>query len=365
MLRVRGTAYPDPRVKLGGFEVKVEKIQVESNALTIPITPESSIDKRLDWRFLDLRTPANALIFRVQTTLLNAMRQFWINNGYTEIFTPKLMSSPSESRAELFELPYFDTRAYLAQSPQFYKQMAQAAGFGKVFEIAPAFRADPSFTSRHATEFTSIDAEVSWIENEKDIMQMHEDLLYTSISAVLQAHQAELKQHFPTLPHPHKSIPHLPLLDARKILQSMGHTFHRADLDLDPEAERKIGTWAKEELDSDFIFITKYPASIRPFYHMKDAENPELTNSYDLLYKGVEIATGAQREHRYSTLLTQAQEKGIDPTHIEGYLDFFKYGMPPHGGFGMGAARLLMLMLGLESIKESTYLFRGPNRLTP
>lgn len=366
-LTVSGELKHDERVKLGGLEVKVATIETVAAAIPeTPIADDSSPDKRQDWRFLDLRVPKHQLVFRVQTTLEHAWRTFWVERDFIEIHTPKLMASASESRAELFELEYFETTAYLAQSPQFFKQMAQSAGFGRVFEIAPAFRADPSFTSRHATEFTSVDAELSWIDSHEDVMRMHEELLVAGITAVVEKHGAEIEREYGfTLEVPSTPFPRIPLAEAKRIVAERGYEVPRADADMDPEGERQIARYVKEEFGSDFVFLTDYDSSIRPFYHMRHEGEPGLTRSYDLIYNGVEIATGAQREHRVEVLEAQAREKGLDPDELGFYFDFFRYGVPPHGGFGMGLARVLMLMLREASIRETTYLFRGPNRLLP
>ena len=366
-LIARGALKHDERVKLGGVEVLVESIEVTAAAEPEPpIADDSSIDKRLDWRFLDLRVPRNALVFRAQTTLEHAWRTWWIERDFVEVHTPSFMSSASESRAELFELDYFDLgKAYLAQSPQNYKQMAQAAGFGKVFAITPVFRADPSFTARHATEFTSVDAEISWIDSHEDVMAMQEQLLTAGLAAVAAKHGEEIERLFGfAVEAPAVPFPRIPLAQAHAIIESRGYTVPRTDGDLDPEGERRIAAYAKEELGSDFVFLTDYPAGIRPFYHMRD-EATGLTKSYDLIYRGTEITTGAQREHRHDVLVEQARDKGLDPSGLADYLSFFKHGIPPHGGFGMGLARVLMLLFELPSIRETTYLFRGPTRLTP
>jgi len=366
-LTATGELKHDERVKLGGVEVKLETIEVAAAAIPeTPIAEDSSIDKRLDWRFLDLRRPEQNLIARVQTTFEHALRTWWIEHDFIEIHTPKLMASASESKAELFEVGYFETKAYLAQSPQFFKQMAQPAGFGKVFEIAPAFRADPSFTSRHATEFTSVDAEISWIDSHEDVMTMHEGLLVAGLTAVKERYGEQIKALFdvevtvPTTP-----FPRIPLAEAKRIVAERGYEVPRHDDDMDPEGERQISAYVKEEYGHEFVFLTDYASSIRPFYHMRHEGDPTLTNSYDLIFNGTEISTGAQREHRIEILEAQARDKGLDPEELGFYLDFFRYGVPPHGGFGMGLSRVIMLLLHLPSIREVTYLFRGPNRLLP
>lgn len=362
-----GKLEQNERVKLGGIEIQIESFEVVSAAdPETPVKPDSGIDVRLDWRFLDLRRPEQALIFKVQTTFEHAMRQVWIDRDFIEIHTPKLMASASESRAELFSLEYFDTTAYLAQSPQFFKQMAQSAGFGGIFEIGPAFRADPSFTSRHATEFTSVDCEFSWIQSHEDVMQLHEELIVAGFTAVKEKHGAEIEKLFGiSIEVPSTPFPRIPLAKAKEIVKERGYEVPRNDADMDPEGERQIHAYVKETYGHDFVFLTDYATSIRPFYHMRHADNPELTCSYDLIYRGTEISTGAQREHRLETLTAQAVEKGMNPKELQFYLDFFRYGAPPHGGFGMGLARVLMLMLEQSSIREVTYLFRGPTRLAP
>jgi nondiscriminating aspartyl-tRNA synthetase len=364
---VTGQLKHDERVKLGGIEIKLASLEVATLAIPeTPIAADSSLDKRMDWRFLDLRQPRQNLIFRIQTTFEHALRTYWIEHDFIELHTPKLMASASESRAELFEVEYFETKAYLAQSPQFFKQMAQSAGFGKIFEVGPAFRADPSFTSRHATEFTSVDSEISWIDSHDDVMQLHEDLLVAAFTAVKAKHGEEVLALFGVeVTVPSTPFPRIPLAEAKEIVKSRGYEVPRDDDDMDPEGERQIAAYVAETYGHEFVFLTDYASSIRPFYHMRHEGDPSVTKSYDLIFNGTEISTGAQREHRIDVLTEQAVEKGVDPAEIAGYLDFFRYGVPSHGGFGMGLARVLMLMLHQASIREVTYLFRGPTRLEP
>jgi nondiscriminating aspartyl-tRNA synthetase len=372
-IQVTGVVVSNPSVKLGQLEVQLQMLSIDSlSDATLPIDlfgkTETEVDKRLDWRFLDLRHPQNQLIFQVQTTVEMAMREYWISNGFVEIHTPKVMGSPSEGGAELFTLDYFGQTASLAQSPQFYKQMAMAAGMDRVFEIGPAFRADPSFTPRHSTEFTSVDMEMSWIESHNDIMAFEEAWLCHVLRIVREKHGKEIAETFgaevivPSLP-----FPKITMEEAQRLLETQGYA-PPADTkkgDLDPQGERLLCEYAREQHGHEFIFITDYPVEVRPFYHMRKQEKPSETKSFDLLWKWMEITTGAQREHRYDVLVKQANEKGIDLESIQFYLDFFKYGCPPHGGFGFGLARLLAAMLNQKSIRDVVFLHRGPNRLIP
>ena len=363
----------NPNVKLGQLEVQLQTLSVDSiSDATLPIDlfgrTETDVDKRLDWRFLDLRQPENQLIFRVQTTVEMAMREFWISNGFVEIHTPKIMGSPSEGGAELFTLEYFGQTASLAQSPQFYKQMAMAAGMERVFEIGPAFRADPSFTPRHSTEFTSVDMEMSWIESHHDIMDFEEAWLCHVLNTVKEKHGKEIMETFGVeVVVPGRPFPRATMAEAQQILRDQGY-MPPADTkqgDIDPQGERLLCEYARKEFGHEFFFVTDYPVDVRPFYHMRKDDNPTETKSFDLLWKWMEITTGAQREHRYDILVNQALEKGVSLESIQFYLDFFKFGCPPHGGFGFGLARLLAAMLNQKSIRDVVFLHRGPNRLIP
>jgi len=367
-VEITGKVVLNPVVKLGGLEVMVESVSVVSKAdALLPLGESPSIETRLDWRFMDLRTPENLFIFKIQTAAEHAMRSFWKSEGFIEIHSPKFMGSASESGAELFEVKYFDRKAYLAQSPQFYKQMAMAAGFDRVFEVGPVFRANPSFTSRHDTEFTSVDVEISWVDSHKDVMQFEEYWLRHVLQAVKTEYGEEIKVAFGTeIVVPEIPFPRVTMAEAYEILEQMGHRIERGEKgDLDPEGERLLCQHFQEKTGHEFVFVTEYPSVVRPFYHMRPEGKPNLTKSYDLLWKGLEVTTGAQREHRYDILMEQAKEKGLSLEPIQYYLDFFRYGCPPHGGYGFGLTRMLMVMLGTKSVREVTYLYRGVNRLTP
>ncbi len=362
-VRVTGVVTDNPVVSLGGLEIIPERVTVENRAATpLPVDDNTGPEGRLDWRFLDVRRrPAARLVFAVQTTVEQAMREFAYANGCTEMHTPKLMGAASESGAEVFELGYFGRSAYLAQSPQFYKQMAIAAGIDRVFEVGPVFRAEPSFTSRHATEFTGVDVELAWISDVGDVMEFEERMLAHVLAAVEAEHGEQITEHFGTkVTVPSTPFPRITMAQAHELLGRPGERD-----DLDPAGERAVSAHIAQRTGHEFAFVTSYPASVRPFYHMRPAGEPDLTCSFDLLWRGLEITTGAQREHRYDVLVSQAAEKGVGTGPLRDYLNCFRYGCPPHGGLGLGLGRLLMVLLGLDSIREATFLFRGPNRLTP
>jgi len=356
----------------GGIEITAERILVLSHAsseLPIPVVEkggeETSLQKRLDWRWLDLRKPEKELIFKVWTLMEQAFREYWIRDKYIEIHSPKLMSTPSESGAELFEVKYFDRRAYLAQSPQFYKQMAMAAGFERVFEVGPVFRANPSFTSQHDTEFTGYDAESSFISSHQDVIRGEERIIRYVLDRIKKKLGKEILAFYGrNLSVPSVPFPQVTMRQAKEILAKLRVPSEK-DGDLSPQEERALSAYIKEKKNHEFVFVTEYPIEVRPFYHMRLESNPKLTKSFDLLWNGLEITTGAQREHRYDILVAQAKEKGLKLKPIQFYLNFFKYGCPPHGGFGLGPSRMLMKVFNVNNVREVTYLYRGVKRLEP
>jgi aspartyl-tRNA synthetase len=351
-------------VKMGGKEMYPDTMRVESYANALPIKDDSEIDVKMDYRWIDLRREKNHLMLSLQTTLTAAFREFLLERDFVEIHTPKLIAAASESGSDVFEVKYFDGNAYLAQSPQFYKQMAMAAGLERIFETGPVFRAEKSYTNKHATEFTGFDLEFSYVDGCEDVMKMEEELLAYALAKVKAAHGDAIKELYGTdLEVPTLPFPRMKLADVyRELEERYGYTVP-AELhgDLTTEAERMTKQLCRDKFNHEFLFITDYDASERAFYHMRDENG--VPQGYDLIWRGVEITTGAQREHRYDVLKAQAEEKGL-AEDVKFYLEFFQYGCPPHGGFGLGIDRLTMLFLGL-SIKEVQFLFRGPNRLTP
>lgn len=369
-IKVKGKVIENPKVKLNGMEIIPSDIIVTSTSdIELPFNYKDpsnvNLDTRLDYRFIDLRNEKNLLMFRVQSTLVKYMREYLYKNKFTEIHTPKLIGAASESGSEVFEVKYFNTKAYLAQSPQFYKQMAIASGFDRVFEVAPCFRAENSNTSKHATEFTSFDVEFSYIDGVEDVMNLEAEMITYGLTNLKEELGDKIKEVFgieinvPKLP-----FPTMKLSDIYKELEERYNykVEENEKTDMTTEAEKLCKKLAHDKFNSEFLFVIDFPAEKRAFYHMRDKEGK--LQGYDLIWRGVEITTGAQREHRYEEIVKNAKEKGLGED-VKFYLEFFKYGCPPHGGFAIGIDRLTMLLLDIPSVKESMFLFRGPNRLNP
>lgn len=369
VIEVTGTLQAKPLKKndpnpVQDFELAatgVKLISLAEEELPIPVLDkadnEANLENRLDWRWLDLRREENQMIFKVWSKLEEGAREYFSKNNFIQINTPCLMSTSSETGSEVFEVKYFERKAYLSQSPQFYKQMAMASGFEKVFCMGPVFRAELSFTTRHVTEFTGWDFEISYINSHADLMDNEEGLLVSGFQKVKTDLGLEIE--VPTQP-----FPRITLAEAKKKLAAKGIKSEK-DWDFSTEEEKELGIIIKEELNHDFVFVTDYPIEARPFYHMRHEDNPGLTKSFDLLYRGLEITTGSQREHRVPVLEKQAIEKGMNLEELKDYINFFRYGCPNHGGIGMGPGRIVMKMLGLGSIKEACFLPRDVKRLNP
>lgn len=363
-VRVKGKVIENAYVKLGGIEISPEEFVIESIAENLPIDADSNIDQKMDYRWVDLRSQKNALMMKVQTKFVEGARKFLLENGFLEMHSPKIISHPSESGSDLFTLDYFGEKAYLTQSPQFYKQMAMASGLDRIFEIGPVFRAEKSFTNRHTTEFTGIDLEISWVESLEDVMQIEENMIAYAFKEVKQAYGEEIQKLFGTeLVVPTVPFPRMKMEKAIEILQDLDYDIEFGE-DFATEHEKALGEYLVKKNGHEFYFITDFPSDFRAFYQ-KRYEGTKITQSFDLYFKGMEITTGSLREHRYEQLTKQALEHGNTQENIQFYLDFFRYGCAPHGGFGIGLDRMTMLMLNLSSIKESMYIFRGPTRFNP
>lgn len=340
VITVTGKVMENDYVKMGGIEMIPETIEIESIADALPIVRKeiaatkkkkaverSSIDQRIDYRWIDLRTDENQLMFKAQSCFVNAMRQFLLERSFIEIHTPKLIAAASESGSEVFKVDYFDRNAYLAQSPQFYKQMAMAAGFERIFETGPVFRAEKSYTNKHSTEFSGFDLEFSYITSYKDVMKMEEELDCRPEGRQGAVRRADQGAVWSGSRRPHHAVPVVKLADLYKGLEEeFGYTVDESEKgDLTTEAERLSYDWVKKHYGHEFLFITDYSAEKRAFYHMRDENG--VPQGYDLIWRGVEITTGAQREHRYDVLKKQAEEKGL-ADDVKFYLEFFQYGCP-------------------------------------
>ena len=333
--------------------------------LPIEINKESmdvNLDVLLNNRVISLRHPKLNAIFKIQASLAQGFSQFLVEQGFTQVFTPKIVAEGTEGGTNLFAIKYFDKQAYLAQSPQFYKQMMVGAGYERVFEIGHVYRAESHDTKRHLNEYVSLDLEMGFIEDEYEIMELETQLLRYMMQYLFKTCRGELELLNASIPHIPEVIPKLKLSEAIQLLKDQYGKVN-LDGDLDPEGEVLISSYVKEKYGSDFVFLTHYPQSKRPMYTMP-SENCE-THSFDLLFRGLEITTGGQRIHQYEKLKYNMIKHGLNPEDFEGYLSVFKYGIPPHGGLAIGLERITAMLLGLDNIREATLFPRDRGRLVP
>lgn len=351
----------------GGVEVRVDRLEVLSEA-TVPPPIElakegggANPDTLLAYRHVGVREPRTQATLKVQAELVAGFRAFLDAEDFTEIFTPKLVAAGAEGGADLFEVDYYGKRAYLAQSPQLYKQIMVAV-FERVYETAPVWRAEASHTTRHLAEYLSLDVELGFIRDEGDVMDLEERLLKAMMRRVADACGPELARLGAEVPPLDVPVPRIELLEARRLVEERyGHA--SGGKDLDPEAERLLGRWAREAHGSDFVFVTRYPEAARPFYTQPTGDG--LTRGLDLIFRGVEITSGGQRVHEAAVLEAELEKRGMDPRRFEGYLEIFRHGMPPHGGFAIGAERLTALLLGIPNVRFARAFPRDGSRLQP
>ena len=349
----------------GDIEIEVTGIDVLSKAAELPFDPNAdlNLDTYLDYLPLTLRTKRRRDIFALQAEILKAFRTYLNENGFTEFQSPKIIGEDAEGGASVFSFEYFAGKtASLAQSPQLYKQIMVGV-FERVFTIGNVFRAEKHSTTRHLNEYTTVDLEMGFIEDHHDVMKMISGLMNAIVEHLKETCADIFKEYdveIPTLP---KHIPSMKLREAQEILRKNYDEEVKDDPDLEPQHERWISEYVKKEMDSDFVFITHYPVEKRPMYTYEDEDDPGFTKSFDLLFRGIEIQSGGQRNHDYDTLVKAIEKKGLDPKKFEFYLQAFKYGMPPHGGFGMGLERLTQKLLGLDNVKKATLFPREINRI--
>ncbi len=358
----------------------VKELVVLNEAASLPIEirePEKvTLAKRLDYRYLDLRNPKVRLIFQVEALVADVFRRTLSSVGFTEIFTPKILGAASEGGAEVFTVIYFRREAFLAQSPQLYKQLGVLSGLERVYEIGPVFRAEPHHTPRHLTEYTSLDLEMGFISSFHDVMDVVEAFAKNVVEEVSRKYGELIAEYYPgAWLEPVKKVPRLTLEEAKDILRREFGKDYRKGEDLDTEGERLLGEYFEREHGSPLVFITHYPWGPRPFYTMpcrfvegggcRDLRDDEPTCSFDLIFRGLEMTTGGQRQHNYECLVEQIRNKGLDPENLKWDVEMCRYGAPPHGGSGTGLERVVKQILGLRNIRESRLLPRDPDRLTP
>lgn len=365
-VRVTGTVVAHSKAP-GGFEMQGSALEVISEATVAPpveLAKEewtANPETLLAYRHVTVRSPKTQAVLKVQAELVRAFRAFLDDDGFTEIFTPKLVSAGAEGGANLFEVDYYGKRAYLAQSPQLYKQIMVAV-FERVYETAPVYRAEKSHTQRHLAEYLSLDVEFGFIEDDGDVMALEERLLKSMMRRVGEVCARELQVMGAELPELDGEFPRIALLAARDLLvERYGH--HCGGKDLDPEGERLLSRWAREEHGSDFVFVTDFPQAARPFYTYPT--DGGLTRGFDLLFRGTEITSGGQRAHRVEVLQEELRKRNMEVAAFEDYLEVFKHGMPPHGGFAIGAERLTALLLGVQNVRFARAFPRDSQRLRP
>ena len=351
------------------FELRLTGIRVLSEpAETMPIAinkwkMNTSLETRLSLRPVSLRNVRERAKFKIQEGIVRGFREFLSSQGFTEVHTPKIVSRGAEGGANVFKLNYFNKKAELGQSPQFYKQMMVGV-FDRVFEVAPVFRAEKHNTTRHLNEYIGLDFEMGYIDSFEDVMAMETGFLKYTMELLKSEYKKELDMLGIDLPSI-SQIPHVRFAEAKQLVSEKYNRKIRNPFDLEPEEEVLIGRYFKEEYDSDFVFVTHYPSKKRPFYAMDDPADARVTLSFDLLYKGLEITTGGQRIHDYQMILEKMEKRGMDPEDIKDYLMIFKYGMPPHGGLGIGLERLTMRLLDEQNVRETSLFPRDVTRLEP
>lgn len=351
-----------------GFELCLHSIIVLSSPFAqMPISINKkglnvSLEVNLENRPYVLRNHKQRAVFKLQEGIVSGFRNHMISNGFTEIHSPKIVKSGAEGGANIFKLDYFGEKAYLAQSPQFYKQ-TMVGVFDRVFEIAPVYRAEKHNTSRHLNEYIGLDFEMAYIKDMYDVMAMETSMLQAVMNELATNYSAELRLLNVALPEI-DVIPALTFIEAKEILKSLGHKIKNY-YDFEPDEEIAISEYVKKEYNSEFVFISHFPSSKRPFYAMDDKDDPDYALSFDLFFRGLEITTGGQRIHDYSEQVQKMKDKGLDPDEFESYLMIHKYGMPPHGGLGIGLERLLMRLLNQQNVREASLFPRDMTRLDP
>ncbi|MEM5799722.1 MAG: aspartate--tRNA(Asn) ligase [Candidatus Aenigmatarchaeota archaeon] len=365
---VEGKRVDNPKAPQG-FEILPEDVKILSIAHTpLPIDPsgktQAELDTRLDWRSLDLRNPRNRAIFKIQSKIVQGMTEYLNENGFLQVFTPCLMGAASEGGSEVFPVAYFDKEAFLRQDPQLHRELTILGGVEKLFDLGPSWRAELSHTTRHLCEHRACAVELSFIKDEYDVMKVEQELTVSAIKKVKQDCEKELELLEVDLQVPKLPFPVLEFPKVYDILAEFGKKYDVGE-DYDRESEVMLWKYVKEKYKADFFFVNRFPFAVKPFYVMRVDEEPIWARSVDMIYKGVELSSGGQREHRYEKLIEQVKEKKMNLDSVEWFVKFFKYGAPTLGGFAVGLERLTMQMLDVKNVREAVLFPRTPERLLP
>ncbi|RLJ02476.1 MAG: aspartate--tRNA(Asn) ligase [Candidatus Aenigmatarchaeota archaeon] len=352
----------------GGREILPEKVTLLSKAERIPLDvtgrTKADLSTRLDQRVLDLRRPENLAIFKIQSKLVEGMERWLDSNGYLKTFTPCIMANASEGGAEVFPVIYYEREAFLRQDPQLHRQLLMAAGFEKIYDLGPSWRAEKSHTIRHLSEHRGCAVELSFIKDETDTMRVEEEIVISAIKAVKKECKEELELLGKDVKVPKKPFPELRFPKVYDILKKLGKEVEYGG-DIDRESETLLWKYVQKKYKSDFFFLNRFPFDIKPFYVMRVDEEPQWARSVDLVFKGIELSSGGQREHRYEKIIHQAKAKNLNLENLKWFTEHFRYGAPPHGGFNLGIERLTMQLLDIPNIREAVLFPRTPERLLP
>ena len=359
----------ESKVARNGFEILPEKLTLVARAsVPLPLDPRgvtpAALDTRLSWRTLDLRRREGTAVFKIENTLVSAMEAYLRENGFIRVFTPSIIGGTSEGGSEVFKIDYYGRPAFLRQDPQLHRQLTIAGGFDRIYDLGANWRAELSHTPRHISEHRTIAPEMAFIEDERDTIKVEEGMVVASVKAVIEGCRDELGTLAVKVDEPSRPFPVFQFPDVYDLLEERGRRVPRGE-DLDTDSQRVLGEYAKKEFGSDFFFLNRFPSKIKPFYVMKVDEDPEWARSVDLVYKGVELSSGGQREHRHERILKQMREKGMDETSLKWFTDPFRYGVPPHGGYSFGIERFTAGLANLSSVKEAALFPRDPERLQP
>ena len=352
-----------------GVEIIPNEIEIISRAATpLPLDPrrvtKANLDTRLDWRSIDLRSPQNIAIFKIQSKIIEGMQEYLRKNGFIQVFTPSLLGGTSEGGSDVFPVVYFDRQAYLRQDPQLHRELLIAAGFDKIFDCGPSWRAEKSHTIRHMTEHRTIAPEMSFIKDEGDTIKVEEEMVVYALKKIKKDCEEELEKLGKEVTVPKTPFPELRFPKIYEILEDLGKTLPKGE-DLSRESEEVLGKYVKEKYKSEFFFVNRFPFAVKPFYVMRVDEEPQWARSVDMMFKGMEQSSGGQREHRYDKIMQQLKEKQMNIQGMKWFTDVFKYGIPPMGGFSIGIERFTQQLLDLENVREATAFPRDPERLLP